>query len=313
MDTAYNRPAHHATPRDKAGFTLVELLVTLTIIGMLIAILFPVFARAHDSAQRTTCLSNERQLGMAFLQYATDNDGYFPSNQTPDIHGIWARQVYPYAKNTSIYRCPGDDTKDGEWKEKEEDSGDVYSVASYAMNLNLTANGVYQLVTSGKPMPPVSDSRLVAPARTVLAFEVAGAAAALGNLPANRHVACAPTGNGARDPLNPNSPFVNGCRPADNKVYFGVQYATGTLGKRRTNEDEMILFTSIRPRHTERANYLACDGHVISLTGSSVSGGESQPTGGAHCHEDESIKPCGGKNTAAGTADSTARLTFSTE
>jgi len=49
------------------GFTLIELLVVIAIIAILAAILFPVFAQARESARKTKCLSNTRQIGLAVM------------------------------------------------------------------------------------------------------------------------------------------------------------------------------------------------------------------------------------------------------
>src|SRR5450432_2383849 len=65
--------------RSSKAFTLIELLVVIAIIAILAAILFPVFAQAREKARQTSCLSNLKQLGLGFLMYASDNDGYFPA------------------------------------------------------------------------------------------------------------------------------------------------------------------------------------------------------------------------------------------
>jgi len=62
----------------KTGFTLIELLVVITIIAILVAILFPVFAKAKGKAYQISCLSNVKQLALAFLMYASDYDGRMP-------------------------------------------------------------------------------------------------------------------------------------------------------------------------------------------------------------------------------------------
>ncbi|CAN1540317.1 Prokaryotic N-terminal methylation site [Fimbriimonadaceae bacterium] len=63
---------------NNGGFTLIELLVVIAIIGILAALLFPVFARAKAAAQSATSISNVRQLVMASLMYAESSDDRLP-------------------------------------------------------------------------------------------------------------------------------------------------------------------------------------------------------------------------------------------
>jgi len=64
--------------RARHGFTLIELLVVIAIIAILAAILFPVFARARESARRTPCPSNMKQWGVGVLMYTQDYDETMP-------------------------------------------------------------------------------------------------------------------------------------------------------------------------------------------------------------------------------------------
>lgn len=118
------------------GFTLIELLVVIAIIGILAAILFPVFSRARENARRTSCMSNLKQLGLAAMQYVQDYDGRYPF-AIVGIPGVpstfvtgsactgmpcaslrvttggstlnaatWMDLIHPYSKSLQLFQCP---------------------------------------------------------------------------------------------------------------------------------------------------------------------------------------------------------------
>jgi len=102
--------------RTKRAFTLIELLVVIAIIAILAAILFPVFGRARENARRSSCQSNLKQIGLGFMQYASDYDDHIaPWGQAmPGQQAIggytgewrWPDFIYPYVKNSQIFNCP---------------------------------------------------------------------------------------------------------------------------------------------------------------------------------------------------------------
>lgn len=83
----------------------------IAIIGILAAILFPVYARAREKARQTSCLSNLKQLALSVIEYTSDWDESFPWIGAVDVDSgrgsvQWEGLVQPYIKNQQIYRCP---------------------------------------------------------------------------------------------------------------------------------------------------------------------------------------------------------------
>ena len=117
------------------GFTLIELLVVIAIIGILAAMVFPVFARARESARKAVCMSNLKNIALAIQMYITDyDDRFWTTEHRPEVHAYWeAKNPYgyegycwivdyadsgnpyvqpfvvldPYVRNRDVWRCPG--------------------------------------------------------------------------------------------------------------------------------------------------------------------------------------------------------------
>lgn len=100
----------YPSPRRSHGFTLIELLVVIAIIAILAAILFPVFAQAREAARKSSCLSNEKQIGTAVQMYTQDYDERYPgrggNNTNANDLPSWRQTTQAYIKNTQVFKCP---------------------------------------------------------------------------------------------------------------------------------------------------------------------------------------------------------------
>jgi prepilin-type N-terminal cleavage/methylation domain-containing protein/prepilin-type processing-associated H-X9-DG protein len=106
----------------RRGFTLIELLVVIAIIGILAAMVFPVFARARESARKAVCLSNVKNIALAIQMYLADNNDTMPTmeHRAEVIDRVWCAEgatylnpylrwpviLDEYVKNRDVWRCP---------------------------------------------------------------------------------------------------------------------------------------------------------------------------------------------------------------
>jgi prepilin-type N-terminal cleavage/methylation domain-containing protein/prepilin-type processing-associated H-X9-DG protein len=177
-----------ATLRPQRGaFTLIELLVVIAIIAILAAMLLPALSRARRKACAAGCISNQKQLGLAWVMYADENQdrligngthtSYDPGNgywrhgyvsvgvpptlngsPPPGLSGValsdWYIQqgyaegpLFPYAKNRNVIHCPGDPRNQGNGYD------------NYSIGWNVGDNPQYYSTAGGPPLMKLSEFR----------------------------------------------------------------------------------------------------------------------------------------------------------
>lgn len=218
----------------KKGFTLIELLVVIAIIAILSGIIFPVFSAAREKARTTTCLSNLKQLALAAIMYADDNNKCYPPSYWRDIYNkgklmSWTSETvlyYQYIKNMEMFFCPN----------------------SYnSFNSNLPSNELTELSNKGNYSANselmtnygkgYKYTKIKAPANIIIFYE----------------------GNNSFMPLEyaiklyTNNIYVNAFIPGWGK-------ATNKKIKPTYSEDEINDF--MNGRHNEGINIAYCDGHT---------------------------------------------------
>ncbi|RYG41769.1 prepilin-type N-terminal cleavage/methylation domain-containing protein [bacterium] len=174
--------------RRHRAFTLIELLVVIAIIAVLAAILFPVFAQAKAAAKAASCLSNMKQIAIAWPMYAGDHDDTMalanqpytgpvpPEALNPGQYPLYANwytdasltkggadlkggSLLPYMKNTAITDCPG--------AQGLPNTSGMDPVA-YALNGSLAYGTDYMVGDTATVMQAVNYSRISHTAETIL-------------------------------------------------------------------------------------------------------------------------------------------------
>lgn len=136
--------------RRTSAFTLIELLVVVAIIGILAAILFPVFARVRENARRANCQSNLKQIGLGVAQYTQDYDEKFPIFENVNGATGFFILVQPYMKSDQVFQCPSE----LHLPPPDASNGNDGNYSDYAHNLVLSWDGTarsYSIANLTKP------------------------------------------------------------------------------------------------------------------------------------------------------------------
>ena len=255
------------------AFTLIELLVVIAIIAILAAILFPVFSKVRENARKTACLSNEKQIGLAIIEYTQDSDETYTGGAPGVVQSVnggqepgqgWAGAVSPFIKSRQLFTCPDDTTQGGTY------AGFNYYPISYGFNEYLANQAL---------------NTLTAPASTVMASEVTGALAYLdlvdegvSEVPGN-YISLSPsttgypvdgcgTGCGGKD-VGPGPDIFSGAT----KGNTGPVTSLNTSGAVNATGGPQARHDVQSSANAGGSNYLLADGHAKFIRVQYVSGG----------------------------------------
>lgn len=146
--------------RQRQAWTLSELLLVITIVGVLLALLLPAFNRIQAHSRNVGCLNHLRQIGIAFLQYQQDSGGLIPPPGRGQLS--WNVQLRPYGiviRNPSPLLCPADPLVDNSF---------ATAGYSYSMNVWLKSSRESVIFDGTTDWTPIRAAAVTYPAKTIL-------------------------------------------------------------------------------------------------------------------------------------------------
>ena len=261
-----------ATPSPRSapllrGFTLIELLVVIAIIAILAAILFPVFQSVRENARAADCVSNQKQIALAVIQYTNDNDEKFPfgtdaapgdggwnahtvyvipptsatAAQLPRSLYYWAYTIQPYLKSYNVYQC------------KDSTVANIYGQTSSQPNTTYTYNGELQASSNAVVLSP-SAVPMIWPGELKSALEG----------------------------IATSSPWLQ-CADAASPCVYVPAHSDGTCATGNGTTSTPVIFSGLSTYvafvHHSGDNFAYCDGHVKYVNYTRPPGTPGAPAG----------------------------------
>ena len=296
--------------KSRKGFTLIELLVVIAIIAILAAILFPVFAQAKEAARRTTCLSNQHQVGTAMQLYMDNYDDYVAIQNwepcdatrctgTRPTQSSWVLEIQPYVTNLRFFRCPSDPNANDTGLSRDPRTDAVLppnasqrerefawaTRSNYGINGQYIAPMVRDNATGRDYGLAINSSRIAAHGQTIMAVESIWNRTASGSPDGGGNWALDPparfdTNNNNTFPTPPNHGtwWFGGWNPTSNLAWnvFGGAWPWH-LGKNRgqntwARRNEGIVCTVFMDTHTKpyKIDQLAAGCNVLNAWGGRI-------------------------------------------